>query len=257
MTTTLKSKLQSHTLTLGSWISLGHPGIAEILSRAGFDWMVIDLEHSTISIREAGELIRVIDLCGISPLVRVTSNDANLIKRVMDAGAHGVIVPMVNSASDAERAVAATRYPPAGTRGVGMARAQKYGPEGFRDYAKWQKDGPIVIAQIEHIAGVDACAEILAVPGIDGFIIGPYDLSASLGIPGEFERAEYTAALDRALTAGRSAGKPAGMHLVEPDPSKLAALASGGYRFIAYSVDFRMLDVTARAGLAAARGEVR
>jgi len=254
MTATLKSKLQSNTLTVGSWISLGHPDVAEILCRAGFDWMVIDMEHSTISISEAGELIRVIDLCGVAPLVRVTSNDANLIKRVMDAGAQGIIVPMVNSGADAERAVTATRYPPLGMRGVGMARAQKYGPAGFREYARWQQDGPIVIAQVEHISAVDACAEILAVPGIDAFIIGPYDLSASLGIPGEFERPEYVAALDRALAAGRAAGKPAGMHLVEPEPDKVSALVANGYRFIAYGVDFRMLDVTARAGLAAARG---
>jgi 2-keto-3-deoxy-L-rhamnonate aldolase RhmA len=257
MTAPLKSKLQSNTLTIGSWISLGHPGIAEILSRAGFDWLVIDMEHSTISISEAGELIRVIDLCGAAPLVRVTSNDADLIKRVMDAGAHGVIVPMVNSAADAARAVAATRYPPAGTRGVGMARAQRFGPTGFHDYVRWQHDGPTVIPQIEHAAAIDACAEILAVPGIDGFIIGPYDLSASLGIPGEFEHPTFTAALARTLAAGRAAGKPAGIHLVEPDPMKVAELVSSGYRMIAFSVDFRMLDVMAKAGLVAARGATR
>ena len=255
MTSRLKAKLRSNTLTLGSWISLAHPSIAEILARAGFDWLVVDLEHSTISMSEAGELIRVIDLCGISPLVRVTSNDPNQIKRVMDAGAHGVVVPMVNSVDDAARAVAATRYPPLGTRGVGIARGQRFGPEGFRDYVGWQADGPVVIAQIEHIAAVDAVADILAVPGIDGFIIGPYDLSCSIGRPGDFECVGYKTAAGRILDGGRRAGRAAGVHLVEPDPARLRAAIAEGYRFIAYSVDFRMLDTAARAGLAAGRAE--
>jgi 2-keto-3-deoxy-L-rhamnonate aldolase RhmA len=250
---TLKAKMESRTLTLGSWMSLPHPGIAEILARAGYDWIVIDMEHSTISIREAGELIRVIDLCGAAPLVRLTSNNPDQIKRVMDAGAHGIVVPMVGSAAEAVRAVAATRYAPAGIRGVGLARAQRYGP-GFRDYLAWQREGPVVVAQIEHIDAVDAVEDILAVPGIDGFIIGPYDLSCSMGTPGDFERPDFKAATDRILQAGRRANRCAGVHLVEPDPARLRELIADGYDFIAYSVDFRMLDVMARQGLAAARG---
>lgn len=248
----LKARLRSRTLTIGSWITLGHPAIAEILCRAGFDWLVVDLEHSTISIREAGELIRVIDLCGASPLVRLTSNDPDQIKRVMDAGAHGIVVPMVNSAADAKRAVAATRYAPKGSRGVGLARAQRYGA-GFRDYLAWQDDGPIVIAQIEHIAAIEALDEILQVPGIDGFIVGPYDLSCSMGRPGEFERPEFIAATERILEVGKRSGRPAGVHLVEPDHQRLRQIIAEGYRFIAYSVDMRVLDVGMRAGLAAAR----
>lgn len=248
----LKSQLQRGELTIGSWISLGHPAIAEILARAGFDWLVIDLEHSTISIREAGELIRVIDLCGVSPLVRLTSNDPDQIKRVMDAGAHGIVVPMVNTPADAARAVAATRYGPAGNRGVGLARAQRYG-SGFQDYLAWQPDGPIVIVQIEHIDAVEAVDGILAVPGVDAFIVGPYDLSCSLGAAGDFGSAQFHAASARVLAAGRKAGKVAGVHLVEPDPRRLAELIADGYRFLAYSVDFRMLDATARMGLRTAR----
>ena len=108
----LKEKLRQNQLTLGSWITLGHSSIAEILAMAGYDWLVVDMEHTTISIEQAGELIRVIDLCGVAPLVRLTSNHPDQIKRVMDAGAHGIVVPMVNSVADAERAVAATRYAP-------------------------------------------------------------------------------------------------------------------------------------------------
>jgi 2-keto-3-deoxy-L-rhamnonate aldolase RhmA len=244
----LKTNLQQGKLSLGTWITLGHASIAEIFARAGFEWLVVDLEHSTISIEQAGELIRTIDLAGAAPLVRLTSNDINQIKRVMDAGAHGIVVPNVNTPQEAQDAVAATRYAPLGRRGVGLARAQRFGP-GFKDYLEWQKDGPVVIVQIEHRSALDHLEDIFAVPGVDGFIIGPYDLSCSMGMAGEFERPEFIAAMQRILTAGLKAGCPAGLHIVEPDPERLRQVIDEGYRFIAYSVDIRMLDVSARVGV--------
>ena len=120
----------------------------------GFDWLVVDLEHTTISIDQAGELIRTIDLAGCAPLVRLTSNNSDQIKRVMDAGAHGIVVPMVNSVEDVKNAIASTRYAPDGTRGVGLARAQGYGPK-FSEYLHWQKDSAVVIPQIEHKNALD------------------------------------------------------------------------------------------------------
>lgn len=248
----LKNRLKVNALTIGSWITIGHTSIAEILARAGFDWLVVDLEHTTISIEQAGELIRVIDLCGLAPLVRLTSNHPDQIKRVMDAGAHGIVVPMVNSADDATRAVAATRYAPLGNRGVGLARAQGYGSD-FKDYLQWQAEGPVVIVQIEHRDALDQLEAILSVPGVDGFIIGPYDLSCSMDMPGEFERPEFKVAMNRILSTGLRLGCPAGLHIVEPDQPRLRQAIKDGYRFIAYSVDIRMLDVVARAGLESAK----
>jgi 2-dehydro-3-deoxyglucarate aldolase len=244
----LKTNLRQGKLSLGTWITLGHAGIAEIFARAGFEWLVVDLEHSTISIEQAGELIRTIDLMDVAPLVRLTSNDVNQIKRVMDAGAHGIVVPNVGTSQEAKDAVAATRYAPSGRRGVGLARAQRYGP-GFGDYLDWQKDGPVVIVQIEQQSALDHLEDIFAVQGVDGFIIGPYDLSCSMGMPGEFERPEFIAAMQRILAAGLKAGCPAGLHIVEPDPVRLRQVIGEGYRFIAYSVDIRMLDVSARVGV--------
>jgi 2-keto-3-deoxy-L-rhamnonate aldolase RhmA len=241
----LRERIASRTLTIGSWITLGHPSIAEIVAKAGFDWLVIDLEHSMIDLQQAAELIRTADLCGVPPLVRLTANDPDLIKRVMDAGAHGIIVPMVNSADEASAAVAATRYAPRGTRGVGLSRAQRFGP-GFKDYLEWQKEGPIVLVQIEHRDGVARLEEILAVPDVDGFVIGPYDLSCSMGIPGQFERPEFVSALRRVLDTAKRLERPAGMHLVEPDLDRLDDAIRDGYTFIAYSVDFRILDVGLR-----------
>ncbi|MDO8463834.1 MAG: aldolase/citrate lyase family protein [Gallionella sp.] len=249
MSKSLKTKLRNKEATLGSWITLGQPAIAEIMSKAGFDWLVVDLEHSVISIDRAGDLIRTIDLCGVAPLVRLTSNDPNQIKRVMDAGAHGIVVPMVNTLEDAVRAVSATRYAPRGSRGVGLARAQGYGVN-FQDYLKWQSDGPVVIVQIEHKDAIDQLEKILTAPGVDGFIIGPYDLSCSMGIPGQFEQAAFTAAMTHIRETGKRLGCPAGLHIVEPDLQRLEQTISEGYTFIAYSVDIRMLDVSVRQGVA-------
>ena len=120
-------------VTIGTWITLAHPSIAEIMAASGFDWIAIDLEHSVITIREAEELIRVINLSGVTSLVRLTSNDPNQITRVMDAGSCGVIVPMVKSIEDVKQAVAAVKYPPYGNRSVGLARAQEYG-QSFSEY---------------------------------------------------------------------------------------------------------------------------
>lgn len=218
------------------------------MANAGFDWLVVDLEHSVMAIDTAGDLIRVIDLCGVSPLVRLTSNHPDQIKRVMDAGAHGVVVPMVNCAADAERAVAAVHYAPEGSRGVGLARAQGYGIR-FREYFAWQKEHAVVIVQIEHRDALDNLEEILTVPGVDAFIIGPYDLSCSMGIPGQFDHPDFAAAMERIRTAGEKLACPAGLHIVEPDNARLAQSLREGYRFIAYSVDIRLLDVGVRQGL--------
>lgn len=246
----LKQKLLNSQVTIGSWITLGNTSIAEILANAGFDWLVVDLEHTTISLDQAGEIIRTIELAGTPSLVRLTDNDKNQIKRVMDAGAQGIVVPMVLNASDAIKAVSATRYPPLGNRGVGLARAQHYGVK-FKEHFFWQADmnsGPIVIVQIEHIEAVDNLEEILSVSGIDAFIIGPYDLSCSMGIPGEFEHPKFIKVIDKIVATGLEMNVASGLHVVEPDPKKLDDAINMGHKFIAYSVDIRMLDVTARIG---------
>lgn len=245
MSKDVKQKLQNNEVTLGTWIMLGHPGIAEICARAGLDWVVVDLEHTTISEKEAGELLRVIDLCGVFPMVRLTSNNPDQIKRMMDAGAKGIVVPNVKSADEAERAVASTRYAPAGTRGVGLGKAQGYGP-GFREYVAWQKEGPVVIVQIEDISAVEHLESILRAQGVDGYFVGPYDLSCSMGIPGDFDNPEFKGILTRILQTGLDLGRPAGIHVVEPDLERLREVVSEGYRIVAYSVDTRILDTAVR-----------
>ena len=251
--TGLKKKLAAQKPTIGGWMTLGHPAIAEIMVNAGFQWVVVDLEHSAIGIREAVDLIRIIDLAGAAPLVRLTSNDPDQAKRVLDGGAHGLIVPMVNSEDEARQAVSSAYYQPRGTRGCGLSRAQMYGA-GFPDYCTWLEREAVVIVQIEHIDGVRNLDRILSVEGVDAYIIGPYDLSASLGRPGDFENPEFVAAMDRIRDVGRARRKSGGLHIVEPDPAMLKKRLAEGFNFIAYSVDIRMLDQQCRAISAIVQG---
>ena len=252
----LKSRLAEGQVTVGSWLTLAHPAIAEIMSRAGFDWLTVDLEHSVITIREAEEVIRTVELLGVIPLARLSANDPVQIKRVMDAGAHGVIVPMVNSVADAEAAVEAVRYPPMGRRGVGLARAQGYGSS-FERYRQWVNQESVVVVQVEHIEAVDNLEAILSIEGVDGFIVGPYDLSGSLEVPGQFDHPAMKKAMERIRKVGLSSDKAFGIHIIEPDVQELRQRLTEGYNFVAYSLDIRMLDRACRNGLDAIRSEVR
>ena len=215
---------------------------------AKIDWLAIDLEHSTISLREAEDLIRVIDLKGVVPLVRLSSNNGEQIKRVMDAGAHGVIVPMVKSEDEAQVAVRAVKYPPQGERSIGLARAQGYGVN-FNEYVEWQRDQSMVVVQIEHIDAVNNLESILTVPGVDAYIVGPYDLSGSMGLPGEFEAPEFVEVMQQIRAVSEKIQVCGGVHIVEPDPQALRQCIDEGNRFIAYGVDTRMLDTACRQGL--------
>jgi len=255
-TNSLKAKLRNRQLTIGSWITLGHSAIAEIMAKAGFDWLTVDMEHSAITIHEAQQLIQVIELSGCVPLVRVGTNDANLIKRAMDAGAHGVIVPMINTKEDANQAVGAVKYPPQGFRGVGLARAQSYGTN-FEGYRKWNETESIVIVQIEHIKAVENLEAILSVKGVDAFIVGPYDISASLGIAGQFAHTEMTSALNKILDTARRLEAVAGYHVVPPDARQVLEKIEQGYRFLAYSIDFLFLGDSCRNGLKTIRKNSR
>jgi len=252
----LKEKLDKNKLTVGSWITLGHPSIAEIMAAKGFDWLVIDMEHSVITLDMAQELIRTIGSCGVVPLVRVGENNAAVIKRVMDTGAYGVVVPMVNSRQEAVRAVDAVKYPPIGKRGVGLARAQGYG-FAFEKYKNWVNKNSIVIVQIEHIDAIQDLEAILGVDGVDASIIGPYDLSASMGHPGGFQRKDVKTAISRYGTVCKKLGKTAGFHVVPADPEMAKQKIKEGFKFIGFSLDTIFLGKKIEEGLRMIKGEKR
>jgi 2-dehydro-3-deoxyglucarate aldolase len=236
----LKKIIRNNELSFGSWITLGHPSIPEIMSQAGFQWLVIDTEHSAIDIQKTQDMIQIIDLKGITPLVRLTANDPALIKRVMDAGAYGVIVPMVNTKEDALKTVKAVKYPPLGTRSVGLARAQGYG-KAFNEYKSWVNNNSIIIVQIEHIDAVNNIEDIFSADEIDGYLIGPYDLSASLGIAGDLNHDKVLDVEKKVLEVSRKYDKIAGIHVVEPDVNLTLDKIRMGYRFVAVSIDFFFL----------------
>lgn len=249
---TLKEKLKNKQLTIGSWVTIGHPAIAEIIAKAGFDWLTVDMEHSSLTLSQAEELIRVIDLCGVTPLVRVNENNPNIIKQVMDIGAHGVIVPLINSREDAEKAVSAVKYPPTGKRGVGLTRAQSYSLD-FESYRKWNRENSIVIALIEHIQAVENLEEIMSVEGMDAFIIGPYDLSGSLDCPGEFSNPRVKEALEEIYNKAQRNNYLMGQHVVDPDPEIVKEKIKTGFKFIGFGTDFLFLNVFCKKSL----GEIR
>lgn len=241
----LKEKLNKRELSIGSWLTIPHQSIIEILSSAGFEWLTIDIEHSAIDLQTVQNLIGHIQANDMEALVRVSKNDEVVIKRVMDAGANGVIVPMVKNAQEAKQAVSWVRYPPMGERGVGLSRAQHYGTA-FNEYNKWVNEEAVIIAQIEHIEGVKNLAEILDVEGVDGIIVGPYDLSASMGKPGMFyddDVKEVLLEIDR-VTLAKS--KSLGYHVIESDYNKIIEKMAKKYNFLAFSLDFFFLGDKAR-----------
>lgn len=223
-------------LSIGSWITINSPTVAEIMADTGFDWLCIDLEHSAIDYTEAQQMMVAIQSKGVLAYVRVGKNDPLIIKRVLDAGADGIIVPSVNSKSDAERAVSAVKYSPIGTRGVGLARAQGYGFN-FDSYRDVIAPKVKLIVQIEHINAIDELDDILSLEGVDGSFIGPYDLSGSLGKPGQYNDEDVRAAIDRYELTAKKYNKWIGFHVVPPDYKLVEEKQARGYNFIAFSFD--------------------
>jgi 2-dehydro-3-deoxyglucarate aldolase len=230
---------------IGSWITLNNPSIAEIMSDAGFDWLCVDLEHTTTDYTEAQLLILAIQSKGLKAFVRVGENNARIIKRVLDAGADGIIVPSVNSAQEAKKAVESIKYPPFGNRGVGLARAQAYG-FGFDNYRdKTAKDIKLIV-QIEHINAIKELDAIIQTEGVDGTFIGPYDLSGSLGKPGQWDESDVKEAIKTYEETALKYDKLIGFHVVPPDYKLVEEKIAKGYNFIAFGFDAIFLGTMVR-----------
>jgi 2-dehydro-3-deoxyglucarate aldolase len=250
----VKERLRRGQVSIGTWLSMAHESIAEILATAGYDWVVIETEHTAIDVSEVLRLIIALEGRGTVPLVRLAWNDPIQAKAVLDSGAAGVLIPMINTRADAELAVRCVKYPPLGCRGVGLARAQGYG-QAFAEYVRRANDDTLLIVQIEHVDAVRNIDAILSVPGIDGTFIGPYDLSTSMGLPGQLDHADVVAAKRRVLEATIAHGLAPGIHLVHPETAAgaLEQCVGEGYRFIALGTDILFLGNSCRALLADAR----
>jgi 2-dehydro-3-deoxyglucarate aldolase len=232
-------------VSLGSWITLNHFSIVEIMADACFDWLCIDMEHSVIDYFDAEKLIATIQAKGIKAFVRVGENNSRIIKRVLDAGADGIIVPMVNSEQEAIKAVESVKYPPLGKRGVGLARAQDYG-FGFEEYKENKAKEIKLIVQIEHVDAVNNLKSIIEVHGVDGTFIGPYDLSGSMGKPGKYDDDDVKKVLQKYEETVKQYDKLVGFHVIQPDHNLVREKMDKGYNFIAFSLDTLFLGSIVR-----------
>jgi 2-dehydro-3-deoxyglucarate aldolase len=236
----VRARLQGGEVSLGSWMQIPHASVAEIMGQAGYDWVAFDLEHGAIAVDQLPDLCRALELGGTLPLARLAQGHIKDCKQALDAGCGGVIVPMVESAQQLQKVADACRWPPAGTRGVGFSRANLFGRH-FDSYAE-EAQAPLLVAMIEHERAVKDLPAILAVPGLDAILVGPYDLSASMGRTGRFDDPQFEAVMSRILAACVEARIPCGVHVVAPSREDLQRRIAAGYRFLAYSIDSVILN---------------
>jgi 2-dehydro-3-deoxyglucarate aldolase len=225
---------------MGAWTSIGHPVITEIFAAARVDFIGIDLEHSTIGLEQAQEIIAAAQAGGAACWPRVSSHNGEQIKRLLDSGADGIIVPMVCTAAEVQQIVEWAKYPPVGRRSYGVARAQNYGFD-FAEYTReWNARSSIII-QIEAISAVNAIDELLSHDAVDGAMIGPYDMSGSLGIPGQISDPRVTEACARVVAACRRHGKACGTQIVDVTEQAVADAFKSGFTFVVLSSDIFIL----------------
>lgn len=252
MSQSLKAEMRAGRPAYGYWTELFSPAATEIMSSAGYGCTMIDLEHGAADLSDAVAVMRALRGSGCTPLVRVPDNDAAWIKRVLDAGAEGVMVPAVNSAAEAEAVVAACHYAPRGIRGMAapIVRAARYGQD-WQGYVRDIAERVLAICQVETGAAVENVAEIAAVDGLDMIFIGPFDLSGSLGHLGEPDHPDVRAA----ITAVEQAAKAAGCLLGGiPTPARAPKdLYEAGYDLVLADIDLVFLREGALAGAAALR----
>jgi 2-dehydro-3-deoxyglucarate aldolase len=227
--------LKSGKTALGSWMQIPSSSVAEIMGQSGYQWVAIDMEHGAINNSQLPDIFRALELGDTLPLVRVAQGSSKDCKQALDAGAGGIIVPMVESAEQLEIVKNFCKWPPSGTRGVGFSRANLFGK--FFDNYTIEAQNPLLIAMIENIESVNNLESILQVSGLDAIFIGPYDLSASLGITGQFNNSQYTKTLDKILLLATKYSIPFGIHIVNPNADELNNKIKEKYQFIAYSID--------------------
>lgn len=248
----LKERLRNGELLIGTLVGLGHPDITEILAGLGFDWLFLDAEHSPMTFETLQQLIQTVSNTNCTPIVRPQWNDPVQIKRILDIGAYGVLVPWVNTQEEAEDAVRACKYPPDGIRGFGPRRAARFDP----DYFKTANEEILVVVMIETKIGLNNLEEILSVPGVDACFIGPYDLSCNLGfgVPPKWDNSEYLAAIDRIIDVSQKYNKPAGIYATL---DIIEWVIEKGFTFIAVGDADSFLIHGAKIALSKARGNVK
>ena len=236
----IRAKLRARVCSIGSWIQIPHPSIAEIMGQAGYDWVAVDMEHGAVGVHQLPDLFRALELGNTLPLARIAEGHPKDCKQALDSGAGGVIVPMIETASQLLAIRDACRWPPAGTRGVGFSRGNLFGKnfEAYREEAQ----APLLVAMIESLGAVAELDAILDVEGLDAILVGPYDLSASMGLVAEFDHPDFCLTVEKIRVLAQAKAVPVGIHIVTPSSEQLRARLKEGYRFIAYSIDSVSLE---------------
>lgn len=254
-TNPVKAKLRRGEPTFGTWLSLGDWTAARVLARCGFDWLTLDLEHSPIDWGRAAAILGAVADAGSVPLVRVPEGSHHYVKRALDAGAFGVVVPMVESVEQARAAVAAAKYPPEGNRSLGGAWHAVNFETTAAEYFERANDEILVVLQTESPRGIDAAEAIYALPGCDAVFVGPTDLRrtmrAALGRQPTDD--EFETVLARVVAAGRKTGTPTGIHVM--DAAEARRRAAQGMQFIAVANDLGLLLAKAEETILSLRGE--
>lgn len=228
-------KIFSSKPTIGAWSTVGNVLVTEaMLSTGGFDWLAIDLEHCPYSEKEIIDTFLMCEKWNVFPFARLSGHDQTQTKKMLDFGAKGVLVPYIETVEEVQNITRVLEFGPHGRRGVCLARINQWGDQ-FGEYINQER--PIFVAQIESKKGLENLAEIAQVESVDGLFLGPYDLSASLGTPGEFGTAEFIDALVFFKETCKENGKWAGIHVVDPEVQDLRMKVEEGFNFLAYGTD--------------------
>ena len=248
----LRRRVLAGERTIGAFINLGSAASAELVARAGYDWLIVDLEHGMGSISDLHAQLLAIQGTPTAAVVRVPSVERLRIDRALDLGADGIMLPQVGSADDARNGVSWLRYPPGGVRGVAlMTRGAGFGERSHAEVAAVVNPAILGVFQVESPAAVDAADEVAAIDGVDVLFVGPADLSHAMGIPGQIEHPDFLAHLDRVVAACRTHGKSAGILL--GDGAAAAGALARGFSFIGVGSEFSFLRAGALQQLADAR----
>ena len=243
----IRSKLSQGKATVGTWLQFPSPDVAEVMARAGYDWVACDMEHGSFGPDGLPNIFRAVSVGGAVPFARLPMAEKTQIKAALEAGAQGLIFPMIESAGQLEKAIDLATYPGQDSwrrtgetaseyRGVGYCRANLFGKE-FDAYREKITPELFIVAQIEHINAIRELDAILEHPRLDAIMVGPYDLSGSMGLTGRFDDPRFLAAMQQIQDACARHNVPMGPHIVLPDPEALAKQIAGGARFIAYGID--------------------
>ncbi len=237
----LKLKLRNREITFGAWVSFSHPSISEVFAGHGFDFLAIDMEHTTISLEQAQRIIAASQSYGVPCLPRPVSHSNDWIKPLLDSGADGIIAPLVSNKDASQNLINLTKFPPLGNRSFGVNRAHGYGTDFDYYLSKWN-DNSIYISQIETKLGVQNINQIVESTELDGVMIGPYDLSGSLGVPGDIQNTLVREAEALVIEACKKAGKSCGTQIANFNSENIKSALDKGYNFIIASSDLFVLN---------------